>query len=192
MTTRLLEMTLEELWELFPIELTEHRSEWAAQYAQMEARLLGILPSRAVVRISHIGSTAVAGIWAKPIVDVLVEIEEGEEKDVVVRLLERSGFLTMSSEERRASLNAGYTEDGFADEVFHIHLRFAGDNDELYFRDFLNDHPETAKEYEALKLGLWHRFEHDRDGYTQAKGDFVRRVTGAARAAYGNRYSERA
>lgn len=45
----------------------------------------------------------------------------------------------MSSEERRASLNAGYTEDGFADEVFHIHLRFAGDNDELYFRDFLND-----------------------------------------------------
>ena len=80
MTKRLLEMTLEELWELFPIELTEHRSEWAAQYAQMEARLLGILPSRAVVRISHIGSTAVAGIWAKPIVDVLVEIEEGAGK----------------------------------------------------------------------------------------------------------------
>lgn len=180
---KLTEMTLEELWELFPIELTEHRSEWAAQYARMEKTLRELLAPRAVVRISHIGSTAVAGIWAKPIVDVLVEVDEGEEIGAVVELLERSGFLTMSKGLHRASMNAGYTEDGFAEEVFHIHLRFAGDNDELYFRDYLNDHPDVAKEYEALKLALWPRFEHDRDAYTQAKGDFVERVTHEAKAS---------
>lgn len=60
----------------------------------------------------------------------------------------------MSTEDRRISLNSGYTKNGFADKVFHIHLRYVGDNDELYFRDYLKDHPQIAKEYETLKLGL--------------------------------------
>lgn len=86
------------------------------------------------------------------------------------------------------SFNRGYTENGFADKVYHLHLRFAGDNDELYFRDYLNDNPRIAKEYERLKLSLWHQFEHDRDGYTQAKTEFVKKHTADARILYKNRY----
>ena len=63
-----------------------------------------------------------------------------------------------------------------------------GDNDELYFRDYLNEHPQIAKEYEALKLELWKRYEHDRDAYTDAKTAFIRKLTAEARRVYGDRY----
>ena len=72
--------------------------------------------------------------------------------------------------------------------MFHLHLRHAGDNDELYFRDYLNDNPLLAKQYEALKRSLWKRFEHDRDGYTLAKTSFIMEQTEKAKRCYGRRY----
>jgi len=96
--------------------------------------------------------------------------------------LELSGFNKMSDEGERISLNLGYTKSGFAEKVYHIHLRLVGDNDELHFRDYLNAHPQTAKEYEALKLRLWKQFEHDRNAYTDAKSEFIKAVTARARA----------
>ena len=97
----------------------------------------------------------------------------------------------MSRNERRMSFNKEYTESGFAERVFHLHLRYAGDNDELYFRDYLREHPGIAKEYEQLKLLLRKRFEHDRDGYTDAKSEFIKRYTAEAKSLYGKRYSEK-
>ena len=181
-------MTLEELWSLFPIKLTEHSGEWKKQYEEMADILRGALLSRKIIRISHIGSTAVNGIWAKPIIDILVEISHDESMPAVIELITKCGFIKMSESECRVSFNRGYTENGFADKVYHLHLRFAGDNDELYFRDYLNDNPRIAKEYERLKLSLWHQFEHDRDGYTQAKTEFVKKHTADARILYKNRY----
>lgn len=94
----------------------------------------------------------------------------------------------MSSEAGRISFNRGYTKDGFADKVFHIHLRYAGDHDELYFRDYLNEYPQVAKEYEALKLQLWKQFEQNRDAYTGAKTEFVQKWTSEAKKVYAGRY----
>ena len=74
-----------------------------------------------------------------------------------------------------------YTANGFTDKVYHIHLRYAGDNDELYFRDYLNEHPDVAKEYEALKLRLWKQYELNRDAYTDAKTAFIPKWTAEAR-----------
>lgn len=76
---------------------------------------------------------------------------------------------------------------GYAGQVFHLHLHRFGDNDEIYFRDWLNLHGEVAKQYEALKLALWKAFEHDRDGYTNAKSQFVRHYTDIAKAAAGEK-----
>lgn len=87
----------------------------------------------------------------------------------------------MSENDRRLSFNKGYTEDGFAERVFHLHLRRSGDNDELYFRDYLIAHPDAAKEYEKLKLSLWKPYEHDRDGYTEAKAELVKEYTSKAK-----------
>ena len=94
----------------------------------------------------------------------------------------------MSEDLNRISMNKGYTDQGFADRVFHLHLRIKGDNDELYFRDYLRENEDIAKEYESLKLSLWRRFEHNRDGYTDAKTDFIKKYSKIAKESYGVRY----
>ena len=182
------ELTLDELWELFPIFLVPHDDRWKDSFNEIEETLTGLLADQPIVRISHIGSTAIQRIWAKNIVDVMVEIPQNVDMKDMARILEQNGFIIMSAEADRISLNKGYTENGFADKVYHIHLRYAGDNDELYFRDYLNEHSDVAKEYEALKLRLWKQYEHNRDAYTNAKTDFIKRWTAEARRDYGNRY----
>ena len=176
-------MTLAELWQLFPIELTPHNPAWADWY-QAEAVLLRQYLHPEHIRIHHIGSTAIPAIWAKPIIDILLEVTDRQTMQRVAAVLVAHGYLQMSANEQRISLNKGYTPQGFADKVFHIHLRLPQDNDELYFRDYLQAHPAIARAYEALKLSLWHRYEHDRDGYTAAKGDFIRRHTQVAKSLY--------
>lgn len=99
-----------------------------------------------------------------------------------------NGYICMSKSENGLSFNKGYTEKGFAERVFHLHLRYAGNNNELYFRDYLIEHPDTAREYEKLKLKLWKKYEYNRDGYTNAKTEFVKQYTAKARALYENRY----
>lgn len=175
MGKKLSEMTLEELWELFPIFLTEHQDCWEQWFREKQAELAALLPSGS--RISHIGSTAIRGIWAKPIVDILMEVPDRAAFSTAKAVLVEKGYILMSEGENRASFNQGYTEQGFAQRVFHLHLRLTGDNDELYFRDYLNAHPEAAKEYEALKLKLWKEYEHDRDEYTRQKTELVRKYT---------------
>ena len=61
----------------------------------------------------------------------------------------------------KLSFNKGYTPEGFADRVYHLHVRYFGNWPELYFRDFLIAHPDVAGEYERLKLKLWKQYEHD-------------------------------
>lgn len=175
-------MTLHELWELFPIQLSEHKEYWKGWYEEEKEFLACLLPKG--VRIHHIGSTAVNGIWAKPIVDILVEARPIEHQ-TIYEIMPRSGYLCMAQSKNRMDFNKGYTKDGFAERVFHLHLRDFGDHDELYFRDYLNDHPEVAKEYENLKLSLWKPFEYDRDGYTKMKAGFVRKYTRVAVERYG-------
>lgn len=191
MSKKLSEMTLEELWKLFPISLVEPKAEWAEWYKEQE-RSISTALSNVCCRISHVGSTAIKGVWAKNIVDILVEVEQEEELRYAAERLKEIGYLIMSSAPDRISLNRGYTEQGFAEKVFHLHLRLKGDHDELYFRDYLNDHPDVAKEYERMKFGLWKQYEHDRDGYTNAKSDFIRRYTALAKEEYGLRYSQKA
>ena len=187
MEKALSDMTLEELWELFPIVLTEYNEIWDEWYAKEQKRLVAILPPENI-KIHHIGSTAINGIWAKPIVDILVEIPASLPMDSIKELFIKNGYICMSEQPNRCSFNQGYTSQGFAKEVFHLHLRYKGDNDELYFRDYLNGNPPLAKQYEELKLSLWKKFEHDRDGYTFAKTSFIVEQTEKAKQYYGHRY----
>lgn len=180
-------MSLEELWHLFPIFLTEPNKLWLNYYNEMHSLLEKILAGYKI-RINHIGSSAIKNIWAKPIIDILVEIEPQENMKAIANIIKRDGFLCMSENSNRMSFNYGYTECGFAQKVYHLHLRFLGDNDELYFRDYLNDNPQIAKQYEKLKLELWRKYEYNRDAYTDAKKNFVRKYTDLAKKIYPNRY----
>lgn len=177
-------MTLEELWRLFPISLVPHNDAWLDWYREEALAVARILPE--TFKLHHVGSTAVPEIDAKNIVDILAEFcgdsrEAGEVLVHAAGALCQNGWICMNRSEKRISLNKGYTETGFADRVFHLHLRLQGDDDEIYFRDYLRSHPETAREYEALKLSLWKKFEFDRDGYTEAKSEFIRKTTALAK-----------
>ena len=186
MEKQLSEMTLAELWQLFPIVLTDHQDFWKEWYQEEEILLKGAITG--ITRLSHIGSTAIPSIWAKPIIDILLEIPKENNLFDYKDCITGCGYICMSQSEKRMSFNKGYTAKGFAERVFHLHLRYTGDNGELYFRDYLNEHPEAAKEYEKLKLKLWKEYEHNRDGYTNAKTELVKKHTEKARALYENRY----
>lgn len=181
MGKKLSEMTLEELWQLFPIFLTPPKKEWAARYAEQAASLRKILPGAVLY---HVGSTAINGIWAKDIVDIIAELAPGSDMDEACRMIIASGWILMSRSIDRMSFNMGYTENGFAEKVYHLHLRRKGDIDEVYFSDYLNANPEVAIEYEALKLSLWKNYEHDHDGYTNAKTEFVQKYTRMAKVSF--------
>ena len=182
------EMSLEELWQLFPIFLREHQADWKDWYAEERLRLLSFLSEHQIVRLSHIGSTSVKTIWAKPIVDILLEMPKKTDMAAMRESLLKNGYLLMSESQGRMSFNKGYTPSGFAERVFHLHLRYEGDHDELYFRDYLQEHPAVAKKYEKLKLSLWKQYEHNRDAYTEAKTDFIKNYTEEAKKLYGGRY----
>ena len=188
MSPSLEEMSLEELWQLFPIFLREHQDEWKEWYEEERLRLVSFLPEHQIVRLTHIGSTSIETIWAKPIVDILLEIPKETDMAVTRDLLLQNGYLLMSESQGRMSFNKGYTLSGFAERVFHLHLRYEGDHDELYFRDYLQEHSAVAKDYEKLKLSLWKQYEHNRDAYTEAKTDFIKSYTEEAKKLYGRRY----
>lgn len=183
MKKKLSAMTLTELWQLFPILLRPYNPEYPQWYKEEKSMLENIFGAR-MFRIRHIGSTSVPGLTAKPTVDILLELAETADRSVFEPPLRRAGYGTMSFTEHpewRWDLGKGYTEDGFADRVFHLHIRHSGDWDEPYFCEYLRNHPEVARDYEKLKMSLAENFRHDRDGYTDAKGDFVKRYTALAR-----------
>jgi len=192
MSKKLSEMTKEELWRLFPIILKEHNTEYYKWYVQTAAEIAGVIGKEHISRINHIGSTAVPGLTAKPTVDILLELNQDAAIGQVSARLETAGWICMSEEwepEMRIAFNKGYTEQGFAMQVFHLHVCRSGNHGELYFRDYLQSHPETAAAYSQLKQELKERFEHDRDAYTQGKNEFVQKVTGEARRELNDCYS---
>lgn len=175
MTRKLEDMTLRELWALFPIVLSPHQSQWK-DWAKLEIDGLAELLKRYSPIISHIGSTAIPRIQAKPIIDILVEIPPDSDWTQLKEDMQTAGYICMSSSEKRMSLNKGYTPEGYAERVFHIHIHIYGDNDEIRFRDYLLTHPASAKEYEGLKLSLLPKYKNDRDSYTEAKSDFIKSI----------------
>ena len=183
-TKPLSEMTREELWQLFPIILSEHDPAWAEYYKEEKA-LLEKLFGTLLVRIDHIGSTAVEGLLAKPTVDILLEADPAASPDAVRQTAEACGYTVMAESlapEYRLDLCKGYTPQGFAKKVFHLHIRHPGDWDEIVFCDYLRRNPRKAEEYAELKKQLQKRFEHDRDAYTEAKGEFIRACVKAGRS----------
>ena len=120
----------------------------------------------------------------------MLEIDGACSVSEAAEALENLGWGLMSRENDpvKLSFNKGYTPQGFADRVYHLHVRYFGNWPELYFRDFLKAHPDVAGEYERLKLKLWKQYEYDRDGYTEAKTDFIKRYSDIAKIEFNNKY----
>ncbi len=188
---KLSDMTQEELWQLFPIILKEHSPMYFQQYKEMKDNLLLILRDTSIRRINHIGSTAVPNLLAKPTIDILLEIDDVVTVDTIISRLKAHNWILMVDEkEPRLWLvfNHGYLEDGYADKVFHLHVRLYDDWDELYFRNYLIEFSEVAQTYAQLKQKLAITFKHNRKSYTDSKTDFIKKFTLIARQHYKDRY----
>ena len=176
-------MTDKELWQLFPIIISEQKDYWKNYYAEEKALVKKAL-GKDILRIHHIGSTAIPDIPAKPTIDILIEIRDETDTDQLIRKMQNAGYIYSAQPKNPAPymmFMKGYTTEGFADKVFHVHIRYSGNWDEIYFRDYLLSHPKIAREYGELKMKLKEQYEHDRDGYTHAKTEFVTRITNLAK-----------
>lgn len=193
MTKNIDEMSLEELWQLYPIILKEHNPNYPLWYDQEKQQILDILHDCKICRINHIGSTSVQGLLAKPTVDILLELTNDYDVNEIAKVLQRNEWILMqrNDENRTLDLGKGYMPYGFAEKVYHLHVKPFGDWSELYFRDYLRQHSDIARQYEALKRSLKEQFEHDRDAYTDAKSGFILEQTQKARVEFGGRYLPR-
>ena len=94
-------MTLEELWQLFPIILTEHNNEWGKWYEEELTYLKKYLPSNRITHINHIGSTSIDNIWAKPTIDILVEIRKEYAIQSIKKYVLDAGYLLMHEDQKK-------------------------------------------------------------------------------------------
>lgn len=159
-----------------PIRLSPYDPGWPARFDEERAALADAIGEWIVGGIHHVGSTAVPGLEAKPIIDILAGVRDLDESRACFEPLARLGYM-----------HAPYLPDEMhwfckphpSRRTHHLHLVPVGSQryaDELAFRDRLRDDPEIAAEYLALKRDLASRFANDREAYTNAKSDFVRRV----------------
>lgn len=194
MAKKLEEMTKEELWELFPIIISEHDETWKEKYLAEKSLLEQAIGIENIVRINHYGSTSVPNLLAKPTIDILIEIKDDTDIEKLIMNVKSIGYIYSPQPDNPAPhmmFMKGYTVEGFKGQAYHVHVRYSGDWGELYFRDYLISHPDVANEYGKLKLELKKKYEHDRDGYTLAKSDFIKKVTQLAREEFPNKYDTR-
>lgn len=180
------DMTLDVLRNLFPITFVDSNNNFKKIYLEEEQNLKYLLGNY-IKRISHIGSTAIKNIKTKPIIDILIEINF-DNKNIVIDILLNNNYLLMSEDINKISFNKGYNVNGYADKVFHIHIKNYGDCNELYFRDYLNENIDKTKEYENLKLELYNKHKPNRDLYTYGKTKFVNEIVYLAKEKYKGRY----
>jgi GrpB-like predicted nucleotidyltransferase (UPF0157 family) len=167
-----------------PIELVPHDQDWAQEFALERNRIVKVLGSfeagGVLEWIEHVGSTAIPGIHAKPVLDIAAVVHP----------------FPLSEQGRDALAELGYEYRGEAGipgrEFFrtdprtrHLHL-FTFDSEaffqHVFFRDYLRAYPDKALEYEALKLELAQKFRTDREAYTNGKDKLVAQLNREARA----------
>ena len=171
------------------IEIVPYSREWPVRYSAIEDRLLRSLPVDLCSRISHIGSTAVPGLSAKPIIDVQVEVTNVDRvRREAVPILQDLGyeFIWRPTMGERAPYYVWFIGRN-AQEVRteHIHMvePDAATEARILFRDFLRTSPQEAMRYEALKRSLHAAHANDRAAYTNGKTDYIASIVTKARAA---------
>ena len=160
------------------VHIAAHDSRWAAQFVAERDRLLNLLPGRFAV-IEHIGSTAVPGIAAKPIIDILAGVGSISEADSLLEPLCAQGYETSSEFNATLPDRRWLMRQAFGRRTHHLHLVVFGGEEwvrPLQFRDALRADAVIAARYERLKQELAEQYRHDREAYTQAKTAFIQEV----------------
>lgn len=158
--------------------LVRHDPEWARAYAEEDGRIRDALKDLAL-DVQHCGSTAVPGIRAKPILDVVVGVERLALGRECIRPLRGIGYDYLGAE----IVPDGHFFGKGLPRTHHLHLvewHTSSWRDKLLFRDRLLADRDVAGRYEAMKVALARRFPDDRASYTKAKAAFIAGVVAGA------------
>ncbi|MFH1726657.1 MAG: GrpB family protein [Elusimicrobiota bacterium] len=172
------------------VSLAAYDPAWPAMFADEARSLRSKLPGPPVGRIEHFGSTAVPGLCAKPVIDILVEVASHEQaKETIAPALEAEGYeyFWRPMFEGSDVFYAWFIKRGPGGKrTHHIHMVESDSElwDRLRFRDYLREFPAERERYERLKRELAARHPGDRVAYTEAKTGFVVAVTEKAKRYY--------
>jgi GrpB-like predicted nucleotidyltransferase (UPF0157 family) len=167
-----------------PIVVVDYDARWPALYEQEKAQILKIIGSR-IVAIEHVGSTAVPGLGAKPIVDIMAGVCILPDAEGCIEPLKNIGYKYVAEYEasipERRFFHRGPSD--IPNQHFHLHMVERSSNfwkRHILFRDYLRTHPEVAQQYCRLKKELAAKHGADRDAYTEAKTSFIESVVSHA------------
>ena len=172
------------------ISIVPYNPVWSILFEREAAFLQSKLPGSLVSRIEHFGSTAIPGLAAKPVIDILVQVGSLEEtKKVIAPLLASEGYDYFWRTDTPSPYAWFIKRDSEGKRTHHLHMVEADSElwDRLYFRDYLKEFPDEAKRYEELKLSLAEEYPNDRIAYTEGKTEFVVRLTEKAKRYYAER-----
>jgi GrpB-like predicted nucleotidyltransferase (UPF0157 family) len=164
------------------VGLVDHDPQWSARFVEQRDRVSDVLVRWLAAPVEHIGSTAVPGLRAKPIVDVLAPVGSLAEREVMVTALSRDGWLYWPDDPRGDS-RLWFLRPRPEERTYHLHVVEHGHPRAqalLTFRDALRQDAGLAKEYEQLKARLARENPVNRNAYTNGKATFVARVLTAA------------
>jgi GrpB-like predicted nucleotidyltransferase (UPF0157 family) len=160
--------------EMRKIEVVPHNPNWKQEF-ERESNLVADALGNNVVKVHHIGSTSIPGIYAKPIIDMLVEVTNIEQVDESNSPMIALGYEVMGEfgiPERRF-----FRKDINQIRTHHVHTFTVGSYDverHLVFRDYMIAHPEFAQKYSELKQDLAKKFPHDIQSYMDGKNGFIK------------------
>lgn len=165
------------------VVLVDYDPRWPDRFEYEKERIHRALGER-VVAIEHIGSTAVPGLGAKPIIDIMVAVRSlVDDLPLCIEPLRRLGFEYVPRPDFKDSYF--FCHGIWGPSTRHLHLTEYGSafwHEKLIFRDFLRLHSDTAAEYLSLKRSLAAQFAANRTAYTDAKGSYIRSVVNRARS----------
>lgn len=153
------------------IEVVPYDERWPGLFADWAMKLRRAL-GYAAVRIEHIGSTAVPGLAAKPVIDIQIGIGDVEDESAYVRAIEALGVALRSREPGHRYFRPA----GDRQRAVQIHVYRAGseeERDHLLFRDFLRAHADAREAYARLKRDVAGRYRDDRLAYNEAKTGLI-------------------
>jgi GrpB-like predicted nucleotidyltransferase (UPF0157 family) len=158
------------------LEIADYDPAWPARFEEERARIEAALGPQ-VLRIEHIGSTAVPGLAAKPIVDVLVVVEDPDAELRYARLMESEGYMLRVREPRHRMFRTPARD-------VHVHVWPAGSaevDEYLLLRDWLRAHADDRRLYEEAKRALAGHWR-DANYYAEAKTPVIDEIKARARA----------
>lgn len=168
------------------VTVVEHSTAWSNKFA-IESKELTTQIGEIINQIHHIGSTAVPGLKAKPIIDIILDVKSLTGLDLNNSKLEQLGYEAMGE---LGIKGRRYFRKGGDNRTHQIHAFQSGDPNiirHIAFRDYLIEHDEIAKKYGELKFAIAQRCNNDIEQYCDEKNAFVKHYEGVALEWYKNR-----